>query len=67
MSVQDSEVGAGQVRLNDEDVAYLMNLLRNATQPITTQKLIDALRGQSGEIHAGETDASGLSDPSASS
>jgi hypothetical protein len=67
MSVQDSEVEAGQVRLNDEDVAYLMNLLRNATQPITTQKLIDALRGQSGEIHVGETDASGSSDPSASS
>jgi hypothetical protein len=65
MSVQDGDVETDQVRLNDEDVAYLMNLLRNATQPVTTQHLIDALRRQSGEIHAVETDASALAEPSA--
>lgn len=36
-----------QVKLNDEDIAYLLTLLRNASQPITTQQLIDALRQQS--------------------
>lgn len=34
------------IQLTDEDVAYLMNLLRNASQPIATQQLIDALRRQ---------------------
>lgn len=47
MSAQDGAQEAGAVHLNDEDVAYLMNLLRNATQPVTTQQLIDALRRQS--------------------
>ncbi|HET7095491.1 MAG TPA: hypothetical protein VFX03_05320 [Thermomicrobiales bacterium] len=40
------------IQLNDEDVAYLLTLLRNATQPMTTQQLIDALRRQSGQSHA---------------
>ena len=35
------------IRLSDEDIAYLLTLLRNASQPVTTQQLIDALRGQS--------------------
>ncbi len=35
------------IELNDEDVAYLLTVLRNSTQPMTTQQLIDALRGQS--------------------
>jgi uncharacterized protein (DUF1778 family) len=52
MSSQDVVAEAGRVRLNDEDVAYLMNLLRNASQPITTQQLIDALRRQSSQFHA---------------
>jgi hypothetical protein len=47
LSAHDGAGEAGQVRLNEEDVAYLMNLLRNATQPVTTQQLIDALRRQS--------------------
>ncbi len=34
------------IRLSDEDIAYLLTLLRNASQPVTTQQLIDALRGQ---------------------
>jgi hypothetical protein len=49
LSAQDGAGEAGQVRLNEEDVAYLMNLLRNATQPVTTQQLIDALRRQSAQ------------------
>lgn len=52
MSSQDVVAEAGRVRLNDEDVAYLMNLLRNAAQPVTTQQLIDALRRQSSQFHA---------------
>ena len=47
LSAQDGIGEEGQVHLNEEDVAYLMNLLRNATQPVTTQQLIDALRRQS--------------------
>jgi hypothetical protein len=37
------------IQLNDEDVAYLLTLLRNATLPMTTQQLIDALRRQAGQ------------------
>ena len=36
------------IRLSDEDMAYLLTLLRNATQPMTTQQLIAALRQQAG-------------------
>jgi hypothetical protein len=52
MSSQDAIAETGRVRLNDEDIAYLMNLLRNASQPVTTQQLIDALRRQSSQFHA---------------
>lgn len=34
------------IELNEEDIAYLMNLLRNANYPLTTQELVDALRRQ---------------------
>ena len=40
---------ASPIQLNDEDLAYLLTLLRNATQPMTTQQLIDALRRQAGQ------------------
>lgn len=60
MSSQDVGAEAGRVRLNDEDVAYLMNLLRNASQPVTTQQLIDTLRRQSSQAHAG-SDGDGAS------
>jgi len=40
----------GRVRLNEEDVAYVMNLLRNATQPVNTQQLIDVLRRHPGQF-----------------
>jgi hypothetical protein len=51
MSAQDGASEVGQIHLNDEDVAYLMNLLRNATQPVSTQQLIDSLRRQSNQAH----------------
>jgi hypothetical protein len=35
---------ANLIQLNEEDVTYLLTILRNATQPITTQQLINALR-----------------------
>jgi len=34
------------IRLSDDDVAYLLTLLRNTPQPTSTQQLIDALRRQ---------------------
>lgn len=39
---------ANQIQLRDEDIAYLLMLLRNSTQPMTTQQLIDALRREAG-------------------
>jgi hypothetical protein len=41
-----------RVRLNEEDVAYVMNLLRNATQPVNTQQLIDVLRKHPGQFQS---------------
>ena len=38
----------GALQLTDEDVAYLLTLLRNATSPITTEQLVEALRQRSG-------------------
>lgn len=35
-----------QIELSEEDVAFLLTVLRNSTQPVTTQQLIDALRAQ---------------------
>lgn len=35
------------LHLNDDDIAFLVTLLRNATSPLTTQELIDALRQRS--------------------
>jgi predicted transcriptional regulator len=49
MSVQTDSVETSDYQLTEDDVAYLMNLLRNATQPMTTQELIDALRRQTGQ------------------
>ena len=45
--VQDGAREGATIHLSEDDVAYLMNLLRNSTQPVTTQQLIDALRRQS--------------------
>lgn len=53
MTSQES-AETGRIRLNDDDVAYMMNVLRNATQPVSTQQLIDALRRQS-DLQRGST------------
>ena len=50
MSSRDRVFEPGGVRLNEEDVAYVMNLLRNATQPVNTQQLIDVLRRHPGQF-----------------
>lgn len=49
---------AEPVQLNDEDIAYLLTLLRNTAQPLTTQQLIDALRRPPGR-GGGESAAGG--------
>ena len=46
---------AGHIRLSDDDVAYLMNVLRNSSQPVTTQQLIDVLRRQSDQQRGGDS------------
>jgi hypothetical protein len=51
MTFRDGISEPGSVRLNEDDLTYLMNVLRNATQPITTQQLIDVLRRQPGQFH----------------
>jgi len=50
MSSRERVAEPGRVRLNEEDVAYVMNLLRNATQPVNTQQLIDVLRRYPGQF-----------------
>jgi hypothetical protein len=52
MSSRDRAPELGQVRLNEEDVAYVMNVLRNATQPVNTQQLIDVLRRHPGQFQS---------------
>jgi hypothetical protein len=50
MSSRDRASEPSRVQLNEEDVAYVMNLLRNATQPVNTQQLIDVLRRHPGQF-----------------
>ena len=52
MSSPDRVPDPDRVRLNEEDVAYVMNLLRNATQPVNTQQLIDVLRKHPGQFQS---------------
>ena len=42
----ETDSGAKPVHLSEDDVAFLLSILRSSTQvqPITTQELIDALR-----------------------
>lgn len=35
------------VHLSEDDIAYLLTLLRNATTPLTTVQLVDALKQRS--------------------
>ncbi|GIW03588.1 MAG: hypothetical protein KatS3mg059_0208 [Thermomicrobiales bacterium] len=34
------------IQLNDDDIAFLVSLLKNSSQPLTTQQLIQALRSR---------------------
>jgi hypothetical protein len=34
----------GAIQLTDDDIAFLINVLRSSGLPMTTQQLIDALR-----------------------
>lgn len=38
--------GTDAVQLNEADIAFLLNLLRNASGPLTTQELVDALKNR---------------------
>ncbi|HYP58841.1 MAG TPA: hypothetical protein VEQ36_00320 [Thermomicrobiales bacterium] len=44
----ENEQQSKPVQLTEDDVAFLLSILRDPaqTQPITTQQLIDALRGR---------------------
>jgi hypothetical protein len=66
MSSRDRVPEPGHVRLNEEDVAYVMNLLRNATQPVNTQQLIDVLRKHPGQFQSASGSGSDSSDESPS-
>jgi hypothetical protein len=66
MSSRDRAAESGRVRLNEEDVAYVMNLLRNATQPVNTQQLIDVLRRHPGQFQSAADSGSNASDESSS-
>jgi hypothetical protein len=37
----------GALQLTDDDVAFLLTLLRNATSPLSTEQLVDALKQRS--------------------
>ena len=49
MSAQVDNMDSTNIELSGEDIAFLMNLLRNASHPLSTQELIDALRRQTGQ------------------
>jgi hypothetical protein len=66
MSSRDRVPEPGHVRLNEEDVAYVLNLLRNATQPVNTQQLIDVLRKHPGQFQSTSGAGSDSSDESPS-
>jgi hypothetical protein len=49
MSAQAEPTQQLSIHLNDDDIAHLLNVLRNSSQPVTTQQLIDILRRHAGE------------------
>jgi hypothetical protein len=51
MSTRNDESNVKPVQLTDDDVAYLLSVLRDPSrsQPLTTQALIDALRARAGK------------------
>ena len=49
MSTRGDSADSSHFALNEEEIASLMNLLRNANSPLSTQDLIDALRRQAAQ------------------
>jgi hypothetical protein len=43
-----SQATTTTVQLTDNDIAYLLTLLRNSSSPLTLQQLVDALRTPAG-------------------
>jgi hypothetical protein len=57
MSAPAEHTQRDAIHLNEEDVAHLMNVLRNSSQPVTTQQLIDVLRRHAGESPADDRES----------
>jgi hypothetical protein len=51
MTAQEDKNSSRQISLSDDEVAFLISILRDTTrpQPQTTQQLVDALRGTTGK------------------
>jgi hypothetical protein len=51
MTVQEEPKASRDLKLSDDDVAFLFSYLRDSSrpQPLTTRQLIDALRGRTGK------------------
>ena len=47
-SMTDTSQATTTVQLTDNDIAYLLTLLRNSSSPLTLQQLVDALRTPAG-------------------
>jgi len=47
-SMTDTSQAKTTVQLTDNDIAYLLTLLRNSSSPLTLQQLVDALRTPAG-------------------
>ena len=45
--MSDATSTSEAVKLSDDDVAFLLMILRNSSRPLTTRQLVEALREQS--------------------
>ena len=41
-----TDANGTDVRLSDDDIAFLLMILRNSPRPLTTEQLVQALREQ---------------------
>ena len=48
VSIKRVRYMSSAIQLTDDDIAFLINVLRSSGLPLTTQQLIDALRDRSG-------------------
>lgn len=51
MTTQEDGIASRAIKLSEDDVAFLLSVLRDPSrpQPISTQQLIDAIRGRAGK------------------